>query len=94
MLESRVEQTKIERESVKPEDGMSSQHTLTKSWQRRGTKSCQRTGTCPGNVHTESPVNMQARSSVSVQKTQSKSEIVNETENIQSTFTQIQHVQA
>ena len=82
MYESSFEQRKIGRESGKPEDG--------KSCQRTGTKSCQR----PGSVQAKHPVNMQAQSSVSVQKSQSKSEIVNETENIQSKFTQIQHVQA
>ena len=48
----------------------------------------------PGSVQAQSPVNLQALNSVSVQKNKSKSEIVNESENMQSTFTQFQQVQA
>ena len=40
------------------------------------------------SVQAQSPVNMQAQSSVSVQKNQGKPEIVNESENMLSTFTQ------
>ena len=41
-----------------------------------------------GSVQAQSPVNMQAQSSVRVQKNQCKSEIVNESQNMQSAFTQ------
>ena len=48
----------------------------------------------PGSVQTQSPVSMQAQSSGTVQKNQSKSEIVNKSENMQSTYAQFQHVQS